>query len=73
MCMAAILVMWPGTLEQTFVPHLTEVPYEIWLWLALWFLRRKCLKSVDDDGQRTTEDYLSYKLTSEPPAKCGNT
>ena len=32
-------------------PHPTEAPYEIWLWLAEWFLRRWCLKSVDD-GRR---------------------
>ena len=61
MAMAAILVMWP--FEHTFIPHPTEAPYEIWLWLAQWFLRR-CLKSVDDNGWRsTTEAYLSYKLT----------
>ena len=49
MGMAAILVMWPGPVEQTFVPNPMEAPYEILLWLALWFLRRRCLKSVDDD------------------------
>ena len=43
--------------------HPIEAPYEIWLWLAQWFLRRRCLKSVDDDGRRTTEAYLPYKLT----------
>ena len=43
-----------------------EAPYEIWLWLmAQLFLRRRCLKSVDD-GQCA---YLSYKLTSEPSAQ----
>ena len=31
-------------------PYPTEAPYEIWLWLAQLFLRRRCLKSVDDDG-----------------------
>ena len=48
-----------------------ETPYGIWLWLAQWFLRRTCLKSVDDhvvrwtktdDVRRTSEAYLSYKL-----------
>ena len=29
-----------------------EAPYEIWLWLAQWFLRRRCLISVDDDVRR---------------------
>ena len=51
-------------------PHPMETPYEIWLQLAHSFLRR-CLKSVDDrqmmDG-KTTEAYLSYKLTTEPSA-----
>ena len=61
--MAATLVMRPGPFEQTFVPHPIEAPNEIWLWLVQWFLRR-CFKSVDDDGwRRTTEAYLSYKLT----------
>ena len=29
-------------------PHPMENPYEIWLQSAQWFLRRSCLKSVDD-------------------------
>ena len=62
MGMAAILVMWPGPFEQTFVPPSPRHFYEIWLWLAQWFLRR-CLKSVDDVRRHTTEAYLSYKLT----------
>ena len=52
--MAAILVMWPGPFEQTFFPHPMEAPYEIWLWLAKRFLRRRCLKSVDDKRRRPT-------------------
>ena len=67
MAIAAILVMWPEPFEQTFVsppPPPLEAPYEIWLWLAQWFLRRRCLKSVDDDWRwHMTEAYLSYKLT----------
>ena len=43
-------------------PHPMETPYEIWLQMAQWFLRR-CLKSLDEgqmtggqtDGQ-TTDD-----------------
>ena len=35
MGMAAILIMWPRCGEQTFIPL---APYEIWLWLAHWFL-----------------------------------
>ena len=31
MGIAAILVMWPGPVEQTFVPHPMEAPYEFWL------------------------------------------
>ena len=53
-----------------------ETPYETLLQSAQWFLRRRCLKSVDDradgqadDGQGTTEAYLSYKLTNEPSAQ----
>ena len=60
MGMAAILAMWLGLS----FPHPVEAPYEIWLWLAQWFLRRRCLKSVDDGRwRRTTEAYLYYKLT----------
>ena len=37
-------------LSKFLFPHNIDAPYEIWLWLAQWFLRRRCLKSVDDDG-----------------------
>ena len=58
--------------EQLSFPHPTEAPYEIWLWLAQRFWRRRPLKMVD--GHRTadtrwrTDDgaYLYYKLTNEP-------
>ena len=65
----ASLVMWPGLFEQIFIPPPLpmETPYEIWLQSALWFLRRRCLKSVDD--RQTTEAYISYKLTNEPSAQ----
>ena len=44
-----------------------EAPYEIWLWLAKRFLRRRCLKSVDDGRRRTDNGAcLYYKLTYEP-------
>ena len=62
MGMAAILDMWPGPFEQTFVPHPIEIPYEIWHQSAHWFLRR-CLKSVDDwqtDGRRR----VTYPISS---------
>ena len=58
MAMAAILVMWPGLS----FPHPREAPYEIWLWLAQWFQKRRFLKNVD--GQTTDAD-LSNKLTNE--------
>ena len=41
MGMAAILVMLPGPFEQTFVPLSHRSSYEIWLWLAQWFLKSK--------------------------------
>ena len=59
MAMAAILVMWPGPFEQTFVPpsHRSSTWNLTW---NQWSLRRRCLKSVDDDGRRrrttTTDD-----------------
>ena len=55
-------------LNKLSFPHPMETPYEIWLQSAQWFLRRRCLKSVDDRRQ-TTEAYLSYKLTNEPLAQ----
>ena len=48
-------------LSKLSFPNPIEAPYEIWLWLAQWFLR--CLKSVDDDVRQKTDAYLSYKLT----------
>ena len=61
--MVAILVMWPR-LNKLLFPHPREAPYEILLWLAQWFKRRRCLKSVDN-GWQMTEAYLTYKLTTE--------
>ena len=55
MGMAAILGMWPGPFKETFVPHPMETPYEIWLQSALWFLRRRCLKSVDDGNEPSAQ------------------
>ena len=65
MGMVAILAMWPESFEQTFVPHPIEAPYKIWLWLAKRFLRRWCLKSVDDGRWRRP----TYKLTNELSAQ----
>ena len=50
-------------LSKLSFPHAKEASDAIWLWLAQWFLRRRCLKSVDDGRRRTTEVCLSYKLT----------
>ena len=59
-------------LSKLSFPYPTEAPFEIWLWLAQWFLRRRCLKSVDDDGrlQRTTTE-PTYPICSpyEPSAQ----
>ena len=59
-----IWAWWPSwscdqdSLNKLSFPHPREAPYEIWLWLAQWFQRRRCLKSVDDcwtdDGGRPT-------------------
>ena len=44
-----------------------EAPYEIWLWLAKRFLKRRCLKSVEEGRWRTDNGAcLYYKLTYEP-------
>ena len=52
-----------GHLSKLSFPHPIEAPYEIWLWLAQWFLSRIWRRTTNDDGWRTTEAYLSYKLT----------
>ena len=62
MGMAAILVMWPGPFEYTFIPQ----PHGDSIWnlasIGPVVLRRRCLKSVDDgqmmDGQTTDEGGL---------------
>ena len=40
-------------LNKLSFPHPTEAPYEIWLWLAQGFLRRRCPKSLDDRQWQT--------------------
>ena len=59
MAMAAILVMWPGLFEQTFVPpsHRSS----IWNLTLTGPVEVKMFK--DCGRRRTTEAYLSYKLT----------
>ena len=61
MAMAAILVMWPGPFEQTFVPpsHRSSI-WNLTL-IGPVVSEEKMFKEC---GRRTmTEAYLSYKLT----------
>ena len=64
MDMAAILVMWPGPFEQTFVPP--SHGDSIWNLASIGPVVSE-EKSVDD--RRQTEAYLSYNLTNEPSAQ----
>ena len=50
-------------------PHPTEAPYEIWLWLAQWFLKRRCLKCVDDDWRRWRRPTYPISSPNEPLAQ----
>ena len=61
MGMAAILVMWPGPFEQTFV--LPSYGDSIWNLASISPVvsEEKMFKD-----RRMTEAYLSYKLTNEP-------
>ena len=71
MGMTAILVMWPGPFEQTFVP----LSHGDSLWnlasIGPGVSEEKLLKECGrlTDRRRTTEAYLSYKLTNEPLAQ----
>ena len=72
MGMAAILVMWPGPFEHTFVPP--SHGDSIWNLASIGqeFSEEKMFKECGrqtGDGRRTTEAYLSYKLTNEPSAQ----
>ena len=62
----AILVMWPGPFEQTFVPHPMEAPYEIWLTGQAVFeekIFKECgRRMTDDDDGWTTEP--AYTISS---------
>ena len=60
MGMAAILVMWPGPFEQTFIP----LSHRSSLWnLTLIGPVNSEEKMFKECGRRTTEAYLSYKFT----------
>ena len=65
MGMAAILVMWPGPFEQTFVPLSQEGSTWNLASIGPVVAEEKMFENVDNIGERTTEAYLSYKLTSE--------
>ena len=60
MGMAAILVMWPGSFDKLSFPHPTDAPYEIWL-IDPVVSEEKMFKECG--RRRTTEAYISYKLT----------
>ena len=68
--MAATLVMWPGPFEQTFVPP----SHGDFIWnlasicpvVSEEKMFKECGRQTD---RRTTEAYLSYKLTNEPSAQ----
>ena len=47
-------------LNKLSFPHPKQASDEIWLWLAQWLFRRRCLKSVEDGVRRTTYDVLLY-------------
>ena len=68
MGMAAILVMWPGPFEQTFVPP--SQGGSIWNFASIGpaVSEEKMFENVDNTHTYiwTTEAYLSYKLTTEP-------
>ena len=61
MAVADTLIMWPKCGELSF-PRPMEVPYEIWLYLAQWFLRRRRLKSVDDWRMAELANSLDHHL-----------
>ena len=67
MGMAAILVMWPGPFDQTFV--LLSHGDSIWnlTLIGQEVSEGRCLKSVNDDGRRTDNGaYIYFNLTYEP-------
>ena len=71
MGMAAILVMWPGPFEQSFVPP--SHGDSIWNLASIGLVvsEEKMFKECGRRTDRgwTTEAYLSYKLTNQPLAQ----
>ena len=72
MGMAAILVMWPGPFEQTFVPPSQGGSKWNLALIGPVVSEEKMFENVDIQHThihthiRTTEAYLYYKLTNEP-------
>ena len=69
MGMAAILVMWLGPFEQTFVPP--SHADTIWNLASIGpvLSEEKMFKECGRQDRRTTEAYLSHKLTNKPSAQ----
>ena len=63
MGMAAVLVMWPGTFEQTFVPPSHSSPIWNLTLIGPVVSEEKMFKECGRRRRRTNEAYLSYKLT----------
>ena len=69
MGMAAILVMWPRSAEQTFVPP--SHGGSVWSLTLVGSavsgkMIKECGRQIPDADGRTTEPALYYKLTYEP-------
>ena len=64
MSMAAILVMWPETIEQTFVPR--SQGGSMWNLAHTYTPTHTPTHTHTHTHTRTTEVYLYYKLTNEP-------
>ena len=58
--------MWPGPFEQTFVFQSQRSSMWNLILIGSVVSEEKMFKEC---GQRTTEAYLSYKITSEPSAQ----
>ena len=70
MGMAAILVMWPGPFEQTFVPPSQGGSIRNLASIGPVVSEEKMFENVDVHTYIHTDDraYLHYKLTNEPKA-----
>ena len=66
MGMVAILVMWPGPFEQTFVTpsHRSSIWNLTLIGPVVYEIFKECGRRTTTDIKRTTEAYLSYKLTN---------